>query len=377
MTNPADDDLDLVNRLRGVADALPSPNEARRRAVEIGLSLGLPQAWLEVLPEVDLLPGTYRQRADYDHYGPDAALKWSALEHAVRTGQIADLSRDDLDLIAEALEGEAADDGRALIRDAITDIMFLIAWPKRTYSLHVDLQMAAERIVDGLEGSPSSLLFANAADIARAWCHTTHRVHTLDPDVVLPETSPWPDLADVLRAAAERIAEGNEMEGRRVRGEPVPEMYRDFLDPPRQPAGALDRQAVERPNAERVNDLAKRLMHRLLARRLPHEPDLIVRARDRVRPFDDGSPLPDHVGEWRALLDLSIADLRRRVTGRGEVMDRLRSSSPLLGDGYYADVDLRRRIWRAARRIAVLRERGTLRAHSAERGWENGTIEDR
>ncbi|MBP2315501.1 hypothetical protein [Azospirillum soli] len=105
-----------------------------------------------------------------------------------------------------------------------------------------------------------------------------------------------------------------------------------------------------RPNAERVNDAAKRLMHRLIARRLPREPDLLARARARVA--DTGTPQPDCVAEWRALLNLPLADLRRRITERSEEMERLRSSSPLLGDGYYADIDLRRRIWRAARRIA-------------------------
>lgn len=104
-------------------------------------------------------------------------------------------------------------------------------------------------------------------------------------------------------------------------------------------------------NAERVNDIAKRMLHRLIARRLPHEPDLLERACLRVRPSDDGRPQPDYVAKWRALLDLPVADLRRRITERSETMDRLRISSPLLGDGHYADEGLRRRIWRAARRI--------------------------
>lgn len=231
MTNPTDDDLDLVDRLRTVADALPSADEVRRRAVETGMALGLPRAWLEALPEVGLLPGAaYRGGSDDEQYGADASLKWASLEHLVRTGRVAELSADDLDLVAAALELAGSRDGRNWLRNAVQDMMFCIICPRRTYSLHVDLQMAAERILDCLTDSPSSLLFAAPADIERAWQHTVRRVYMLDPEVVLPETSPWPNLADALRAAADRIAESREAERTRVQGEDGQRMLKSQVD---------------------------------------------------------------------------------------------------------------------------------------------------
>ncbi|CAO3439533.1 hypothetical protein [Azospirillum argentinense] len=118
---------------------------------------------------------------------------------------------DDLDLIAEAFENESAGDGPRWMRDRLQDTMFALAWPRRTYTLHVDLQVAAEGILDALDASPSSLLYAGQDDTERAWQSVTHRIQALDPDVTLPTTSPWPDLA-ALQCAADRIAKGCEAE---------------------------------------------------------------------------------------------------------------------------------------------------------------------
>ncbi|PGH59225.1 hypothetical protein CRT60_00910 [Azospirillum palustre] len=212
-----DEHLGLVDRLRYVADTLPTPEEVRRRAVNTGLGLGLPRVWLQALPTINLLPEAYRDGPGLDdRYGPDSFLKFKGLEHAIRSGRIADLSLDDLDLIAEALESESAGDGPGWMRDRLQDVLFCLAWPRRTYSLNVDLRIAAEGILDALEGSPSSLLYATPPDIEQEWQSTMHRILTLDPEVALPETSPWPDLAALLRAAAERIAEGQEIERART-----------------------------------------------------------------------------------------------------------------------------------------------------------------
>ncbi|ALG75713.1 hypothetical protein VY88_33035 [Azospirillum thiophilum] len=206
-----DDHLDLVARLLGAADNLPTPEEARRKAVDTGLTLGLPRVWLHALPTIDLLPEGYRDGPGSDRrYEPDSFLKFKGLEHAVRSGRVADLSPDDLDLIAEALENESAGDGPRWMHDRMEDVLFILAWPKRTYALHVDLRIAAEGILDALDASPSSLLYSSPADIDQEWQSATYRIHALDPDVVLPETSPWPDLAALLRAVADRIAEGFE-----------------------------------------------------------------------------------------------------------------------------------------------------------------------
>ncbi|CAO3439527.1 hypothetical protein [Azospirillum argentinense] len=78
-----DDELDLVGRLRLAAGTLSSPEEARRRAVDTGLGLGLPRVWLEALPTIDLLPECYRDGpGPDDRYGPDSSLRFKALERA-------------------------------------------------------------------------------------------------------------------------------------------------------------------------------------------------------------------------------------------------------------------------------------------------------
>jgi hypothetical protein len=115
-----------------------------------------------------------------------------------------------------------------------------------------------------------------------------------------------------------------------------------------------------RVNQETVNDAAKLMMHRLIARRLGRDPSLIegariaqakIAARFTDRPF---------VREWDELLMLPAATLRRKLVSRVSDMVRLRISSPfLVADGVdFTDYDLRLRIRRAARRVA---ERGLAR----------------
>lgn len=219
---------DLVGRLRRTADTLPPPGDVRQRATEVGLGLGLPHAWLTALPDIGLLPGEHGGGRGAERYGADASLTRAALEHKARTGRLHDMRPDEADLVAEALEDASRRDGMDWLLDAIEDVMFSVAWPRRTYSLHVDLQTAAERMLGCLRASPSSLLFADAGGIESCWQLAAHRIHALDPEIAPPETSPWPDFAAVLRAAAERIAEGCEMERRWAHGEPVPEPYRSF-----------------------------------------------------------------------------------------------------------------------------------------------------
>jgi hypothetical protein len=118
-------------------------------------------------------------------------------------------------------------------------------------------------------------------------------------------------------------------------------------------------------NQESVNDTAKLLMHRLIARLLARDPSLIERARASLataaRRFPDRTFIP----EWESLLRLPVCSLRNLLTSRDQRMRRLRLSSPFVTtEGIdFTDDALRRRIARAAKRIGA---RASLRrAHGA------------
>jgi len=107
-------------------------------------------------------------------------------------------------------------------------------------------------------------------------------------------------------------------------------------------------------NKERVNDTAKLMMHRLISRELGRNPSLVDRARDALgQGYEHGRP-PSFVRDWIELLKLPVPVIRHRLSSRDEDMTRLRLSSPfVLADGVdFEEEALRRRIWRAAKRIA-------------------------
>jgi len=108
-----------------------------------------------------------------------------------------------------------------------------------------------------------------------------------------------------------------------------------------------------RINQEHVNDTAKLMMHRLIAREIGRDPSLVEKARvslDRSSQHYEGYSF---VREWSYVLGLPPSTVRRLLTSRGEEMTRLRLSSPfVLAEGVdFEDDVLRRRIWKAARRI--------------------------
>lgn len=110
-----------------------------------------------------------------------------------------------------------------------------------------------------------------------------------------------------------------------------------------------------RINREHVNDTAKLMIHRLIARAIGRDPSLIDRARLSLdRSCSQRYEGYSFVSEWHDLLRLPPSNVRRRLTSRDEEMTRLRLSSPfVIADGIdVSDVALRRRIWRAARRLA-------------------------
>jgi hypothetical protein len=107
-------------------------------------------------------------------------------------------------------------------------------------------------------------------------------------------------------------------------------------------------------NQEHVNDTAKLMIHRLIARAIGRDLSLVEKAKvslDRSSQHFEGYSF---VREWSQLLDLPPSEIRRLLASRSERMTRLRLSSPfILAEGIdFGNTALRRRIWRAAKRVA-------------------------
>jgi hypothetical protein len=108
-------------------------------------------------------------------------------------------------------------------------------------------------------------------------------------------------------------------------------------------------------NQESVNDTAKLLMHRIIARSLARDPSLVGRARSSLAAMARRFPDRTFVTEWESLLRLPVCSLRNLLTSRDQQMRRLRLSSPFVtAEGVdFTDDALRRRIGRAAKRLAA------------------------
>src|SRR6266478_1311035 len=116
-------------------------------------------------------------------------------------------------------------------------------------------------------------------------------------------------------------------------------------------------------NQEIVNDTAKLIMHRLIARLLVRDPLLVDRAKVSLTKISIRFPDRSFVVDWEKLLRLPTSELRALLTSRNQDMKRLRLSSPFVtAEGVdFKDQSLRRRIWQAAKRIAA------RASHSADR----------
>ena len=108
-------------------------------------------------------------------------------------------------------------------------------------------------------------------------------------------------------------------------------------------------------NQEIVNDTAKLIMHRLIARSLVRDPLLVDRAKVSLAKISVHFPDRSFVAEWEELLRLPTWELRALLTSRNPNMKRLRLSSPFVtAEGVdFRDQALRRRIRRAAKRIVA------------------------
>lgn len=112
---------------------------------------------------------------------------------------------------------------------------------------------------------------------------------------------------------------------------------------------------------DKVNNLTKLARHRIVARAIVSNPELIDRAYEALDVIEDKwGYVPAH-DEWRELLRRDPADIRRTLTARTEEMDRLRIDSPfylLAQHGLdFTDEEQRRRIWRIAKRVAAISSR--------------------
>lgn len=107
-------------------------------------------------------------------------------------------------------------------------------------------------------------------------------------------------------------------------------------------------------NQETVNDTAKLIMHRLIARRLLRDPSLVEQARQSLAKIAIRFSDRPFVREWEIILRRSPKEIATFLGNRGDEARRLRLSSPfVIAEGVdFTNEELRRRIWRAAKRIA-------------------------
>lgn len=100
-----------------------------------------------------------------------------------------------------------------------------------------------------------------------------------------------------------------------------------------------------RQNREIVNDRAKLIMHRIIAKRIKEDPCVIDHARRKLA--SEGQTL-SAADEWRKLLDLTPDQISRLLVSRDQTMTRLRLSSPFIGVVDFKDPVMRRKIWKLA-----------------------------
>ena len=100
-------------------------------------------------------------------------------------------------------------------------------------------------------------------------------------------------------------------------------------------------------NRESVNDRAKLILHRLVARSLRANPSLLEDARTRLQSL--AGPAPDYVIQWARVLDRPAEDVADLIGSRSEHMIHLRVSSPFRLPVGFDDEAWRRRVWKKAK----------------------------
>jgi|GEM_PF-1058558 len=100
-------------------------------------------------------------------------------------------------------------------------------------------------------------------------------------------------------------------------------------------------------NRETVNDRAKLILHRLVARSLRANPALLDEARTRLQSLE--GPAPDYVIHWVRVLDRPAEDVADLIGSRSDQMTHLRVSSPFRLPEMFDDEAWRRRVWKKAK----------------------------
>lgn len=117
-----------------------------------------------------------------------------------------------------------------------------------------------------------------------------------------------------------------------------------------------------------TNEEAKLMAHRIIARILKYDADLLARAQEiaKVRELDNSESILTR--EWKRILcDHPLHEIRRILTGRSERMYWLRSHSPftVMRVSPLDQEAYRRRKWRKAKRLVQRRyQRREMEAQS-------------
>lgn len=101
-----------------------------------------------------------------------------------------------------------------------------------------------------------------------------------------------------------------------------------------------------------TDDRVKLLYHRLVARRLKRDPELVERARRIVEDLSVKPNQRSHVSEWKTVLSRPTGEIRDFIVSRDQDATRLRITSPfpMLPELSVRDEQTRRRMWRKARK---------------------------
>jgi hypothetical protein len=112
------------------------------------------------------------------------------------------------------------------------------------------------------------------------------------------------------------------------------------------------------PHAETVNDTAKLIIGRMISRAILDKPEMVTEALGRLEAMAERNGETDYVQMWRDVLRQDIPSIQRVLRGRDEVSTWLRLTipfSPASARIPLTDTEFRRRIWRDARRLVMMR----------------------
>lgn len=100
-----------------------------------------------------------------------------------------------------------------------------------------------------------------------------------------------------------------------------------------------------------TDDRVKLMYHRLVARRIGRDPELIERARKIVEELSTTPNQRSHVLEWKVVLSQPCEKVRHFIVSRNQDATRLRITSPfpMLPELSVQDEQTRRRMWRKAK----------------------------